>query len=84
MLGVTKYYGVAEGMAVDHDAENDFLRRFKNAERLSYGFVVAGADDNLRNYGVTTIPTVVLIDRRGMVRYIGTGESEEEETQSAR
>jgi len=79
VLGITKYYGVAEGMAVDHDAENDFLRRFKNAERLSYGFVVAGADDNLRNYGVTTIPTVVLIDRRGLVRYIGTGESEEEE-----
>ncbi|MGI8654585.1 MAG: TlpA family protein disulfide reductase [Pyrinomonadaceae bacterium] len=79
MLGITKYYGVAEGMAVDHDAENDFLHRFKSAERLPYGFVVAGADDNMRNYGVTMIPTIVLIDRRGLVRYIGTGESEEEE-----
>lgn len=79
VLGITRYYGVAEGMAVDHDAENDFLRRFKNAERLPYGFAVAGADDNHRNYGVTTIPTVVLIDRRGLVRYIGTGESEAEE-----
>lgn len=79
MLGITKYYGVAEGMAVDHDAENDFLHRFKSAERLPYGFVVAGADDNMRNYGVTMIPTIVLIDRRGLVRYISTGESEEEE-----
>lgn len=79
VLGITKYYGVAEGMAVDHDAENDFLRRFKNAERLSYGFAIAGANDIHRNYGVAAIPTIVLIDRRGVVRYIGTGESEEEE-----
>jgi thiol-disulfide isomerase/thioredoxin len=73
VLGITKYYGVAEGFAVDHDAENEFLRRFKAAQHISYGFVVAGTDDNHRNYGVATIPTTVLIDRRGVVRYIDTG-----------
>jgi hypothetical protein len=30
------------------------------------------------NYGVNGIPTTVLIDRRGMVRFISVGVSEEE------
>ncbi|MFN2453244.1 MAG: redoxin domain-containing protein [Pyrinomonadaceae bacterium] len=80
VLGITKYYGITvEGKASDHNAENDFLRRFKTAEKVPYGFVVAGADDNLRNYGVVSIPTTVLIDRRGIVRLVDTGSGNHEE-----
>ncbi len=80
VLGITKYYGVADGMAADQAAENDYLHRFREAQRIPYGFAVASNDDNHRNYGVTGIPTTVIIDRRGVVRFIdtGTGNNEEE------
>lgn len=73
ILGITKYYGQAEGQAVDEDYEFGFLQRFKKMYRLPYGIAVAGNDDNHRNYGVNTIPTAVIIDRRGLVRFIATG-----------
>lgn len=73
ILGITKYYGEAEGLPVDKDYEFGFLQRFKKMYRLPYGIAVAGNDDNHRNYGVASIPTAVIIDRKGIVRYIGTG-----------
>jgi thiol-disulfide isomerase/thioredoxin len=73
ILGLTKYYGQAEGQSVDEDYEFGFLQRFKKMHRLPYGIAVAGNDDNLRNYGVSGIPTAIIIDRRGIIRYVGTG-----------
>jgi hypothetical protein len=34
---------------------------------------VADTDTNMINYAVPAIPTTVLIDRKGVVRFIGTG-----------
>jgi len=73
ILGVTKYHGVAEGFRVDNTAELDFLTRFKKAQRLPYDFVVAKDSGNQYTYGATAIPTAVLIDRKGVIRYIETG-----------
>lgn len=75
ILGVTKYYGTAEGFKVDNAAELDFLTRFKKTYRLPYDFVVAKDNASQQTYGATAIPTTVLIDRRGVVRYIETGSS---------
>ena len=79
ILGVTKYYGEAEGVKVDNAAEIDFLNRFKKSERLPYDFVVAKDNANQQIYGATAIPTAVLIDRKGIVRYIETGSSDSRE-----
>ncbi|MDX6696114.1 MAG: hypothetical protein QOF02_3717 [Blastocatellia bacterium] len=73
IIGVTKYYGQAEGQSVDKDYEFGFLERFRKMYRLPYGIAVADNDDNHRNYGVSGIPTAIIIDRHGIIRYIGTG-----------
>jgi thiol-disulfide isomerase/thioredoxin len=73
VLGITRYYGQAEGQSVDQDYEFGFLQRFKKMYRLPYGIAVASNEDNHRNYGVAGIPTAVIIDRHGLIRYVGTG-----------
>ncbi len=75
ILGVTKYEGSAEGFSVDNAAELEFLKRFKKANRLPYDFVVAKDNTNQITYGATAIPTAVLIDRKGVIRYIEVGSS---------
>jgi thiol-disulfide isomerase/thioredoxin len=81
ILGVTKYHGEAEGVRVDKATELEYLQRFKRENRLPFNFVVAKDTGNQLTYGATAIPTTVLIDRKGIVRYIevGTGESRDEE-----
>jgi thiol-disulfide isomerase/thioredoxin len=73
IIGITKYYGQAEGQSVDEEYEFGFLQRFKRMHRLPYGIAVAGNDNTHRDYGIAGIPTAVIIDRRGIVRHIGTG-----------
>lgn len=79
ILGVTKYYGTAEGREVTPAQELAFLREFKQRHQLPYGFAVADSNDNMLNYGINGIPTAVLLDRRGVVRFmtIGSGERNE-------
>lgn len=81
ILGVTKYHGLVEGVRVDNAAELDFLQSFRRTNRLPFDFVVAKDTGNQLTYGATGIPTTVLIDRRGVVRYVeaGAGESRNEE-----
>jgi thiol-disulfide isomerase/thioredoxin len=74
ILGVTKYEGSAEGRRLTPAEEVAFLRQFKKKNGVSYGYAVADpADKNSENYGVSSIPTAVLIDRQGIVRHIITG-----------
>jgi len=75
ILGVTRYYGTAGGFAVDQQTENDFVRRFATAHALTYQIAIAKDETNHRIYGAGMIPTAVLIDRKGVVRYIETGTS---------
>jgi thiol-disulfide isomerase/thioredoxin len=78
ILGLTYYYGHAEGRTVTPDAELAYLRNFKKKNNLRYGFVVANDSVNDLNYGVFSIPISFLIDRRGRVRFISLGAGEEE------
>jgi thiol-disulfide isomerase/thioredoxin len=84
IIGVTNYFGEAEGSEMSPTEELDYLRRFKKRFRLPYGFAVADNDDNDINYGIASIPTTFLIDRRGHVRLIslGAGESEAQEIEA--
>jgi len=78
ILGLTSYSGEAEGRRVTKEEELAYLRDFKKRNRLPYGFVVADSSINDLNYGVFSIPMSFLIDRRGVVRFISVGASEEE------
>jgi len=49
------------------------LRRFKRAEGMKYAVGVDGTGATSLRYNVTTIPTAVLIDKRGRVRFISVG-----------
>jgi thiol-disulfide isomerase/thioredoxin len=76
--GVTKYYGHGGGEALVPAEELVYLREFKKRNRLPYGFVISDSDTNDFNYGVFSIPTSYLIDRKGVVRYISMGAGEAE------
>src|SRR5574338_1673129 len=78
ILGVTKYYGRGGGKELTESQELDYLRDFRAKNKLPYGFVVEDGDKNEFNYGVFSIPTSFLIDRKGVVRYISLGAGEDE------
>lgn len=78
ILGVTKYYGHGDQKMLTPAEELVYLRDFRTRNRLPYGFLVSGANINEFNYGVFSIPTSFLIDRKGVVRYISLGASEDE------
>ncbi len=78
ILGMTNFFGHAEGKQLNHAQELDYLRTFKKTFRLPYGFAVADSEENDRNYAVGSIPTTFLIDRRGVVRFISVGSGEQE------
>lgn len=78
ILGPTKYYGHGDQKRLTPEEELVYLRDFRKRSRLPYGFVVSDSNINEFNYGVFSIPTSFLIDRKGVVRYISLGASEEE------
>lgn len=79
VIGATQFYGTSSRMPeMSPKEELSYLRRFKKAQRLPYGFAVARDDANGLRYGVSSIPTVVLIDRKGAVRYISVGAGEQD------
>jgi thiol-disulfide isomerase/thioredoxin len=78
ILGVTKYYGHGGGKPLKPAEELAYLRDFRTRNKLPYGFLVSDSDTNEFNYGVFAIPTSFLIDRKGVVRYISLGASEDE------
>lgn len=82
ILGLTRYYGEVRGMRADNDNEIEFLKNFRQSQNLPYDFIVSKNTTNQINYGATSIPTTVLIDRKGVVRYIESGANREEEIQA--
>jgi thiol-disulfide isomerase/thioredoxin len=78
ILGVTKYYGHDDQKELQPAEELVYLKNFRTRHRLPYGLVVSDSSKNEFNYGVFSIPTSYLIDRKGVVRYISLGASEEE------
>lgn len=75
VLGVTRYYGTAEGFPVDNQNEIEFFKRFKKRYDLPYNFVVTKDTTTQREFGATSLPTAVLIDRKGIVRFVESGTS---------
>ena len=82
ILGLTRYYGEVRGVRADNAGEIEYLQNFRKAQKLPYDFVVSKNTTNQIIYGATSIPTTVLIDRKGVVRYIESGANREEEIQA--
>jgi len=75
VIGFTRYYGRGEGRPVTEPEEIAFLERFKTKYKLPYDFVVGKDQSTQILYGATALPTAVLLDRKGVVRYIEAGTS---------
>ncbi len=75
ILGVTRYYGNINNLPADNPAEIAYYKQFRQRERLPYDFVVTKDQSSQLLYGATALPTAVLIDRKGVIRYIETGTS---------
>jgi thiol-disulfide isomerase/thioredoxin len=75
ILGLTRYYGDADGEKVDNAAEIEHLKTFRNEKKLPYDFAVAKNQISQSAYGANGLPTAVLIDRKGIIRYIESGTS---------
>ncbi|HEX8722572.1 MAG TPA: TlpA disulfide reductase family protein [Pyrinomonadaceae bacterium] len=79
ILGVTDFEGNVQGRPASRAEETAFLRRFKRERGIAYGFAVEGeAKGTALGYGVFSIPTAVLIDRRGRARFITVSSNEDE------
>ena len=78
ILGLTHYFGHANGRKVTDVEEIAFLKDFKKKNRLPYGFAIANSPENDRNYGISSIPMSFLIDRNGKVRFISVGANDQE------
>lgn len=81
IFGVTRLYNSANGGTNAKLKELDFISEFKKTHQLTYSIAVALDQENQLLYGATAIPTAILIDRKGIIRYVesGTSESREEE-----
>ncbi|MEO5858271.1 MAG: TlpA disulfide reductase family protein [Pyrinomonadaceae bacterium] len=75
IIGFTRYYGRGDGGPVTPPEEIQFLERFKIKYKLPYDFVVGKDQSTQILYGATALPTAVLIDRKGVIRYIEAGTS---------
>jgi thiol-disulfide isomerase/thioredoxin len=75
IIGVTRLYGKQSGMPADEVSELNFLKKFRARERLPYDFAVADHQAVQWQYTATALPTAVIIDRKGVIRYIETGSS---------
>jgi thiol-disulfide isomerase/thioredoxin len=73
IIGVTHYYGNANGLPASEATETAFLKNFVKKYRLPYETAVSKDSAPHIFYGVLTLPTAVLIDRKGVIRYITAG-----------
>jgi thiol-disulfide isomerase/thioredoxin len=78
LLGVTQYYGEQDGKKMTPLQELDYLNSFKAKYKLPYPFAIANRGEDRMKYGINAYPTTVLLDRNGVVRYIGIGSGLEE------
>lgn len=76
VLGLTEFEGSAEGHDMTRAEETEYLRRFRRKQGIGYGFAVEDGKETARSYGVVSLPTAVLIDRKGRVRFLAISASD--------
>lgn len=81
IVGPTKFYGyIARGEDATPEQEFDYLvNTYQQQYPLPKWMSVPISNDNFVNFGVSTTPTLVLVDRSGMVRMYHPGDMTREE-----
>ncbi len=75
ILGITRYYGNVNNTKATKPEEIEFLKSFKLKHKLNYDFLVSEGQESQRLFGALALPTAVLIDRKGIIRYVESGTS---------
>ena len=79
IIAFTQYHDeTVDGRPVKTKRERDALRSFRRANRLPFGVAAAETLTTAARYNVTSIPAAVLIDRRGVVRYLNVGSNDDD------
>ena len=79
IIGVTKLYGRSDTQeGLTREQELTALRNFLTKHQIKYPIAIGKMDDvtNDERFVVASLPTVVLIDRRGNIRHIKRGVGE--------
>ncbi|MFL6335178.1 MAG: TlpA disulfide reductase family protein [Pyrinomonadaceae bacterium] len=79
VIGINEFEGNIQGRPATRAQELEFFRQFKRRLNVSYDFAVAADARNASPYGVAALPTAVLIDRRGRVRFLTVSAGDEED-----
>ena len=80
ILAPTQLYGTVQGDEVSPDVEKRHIEQvFSQHYAALHPFGVPLSSDNFKTYGVSTTPTLVLIDRTGIVRLYRPGRMTYEE-----
>lgn len=75
IIGITRLYGKLNGMPPLPADEINVLKGFREKQNLPYDIVVATDQTAQIYYGAMSLPTAVIIDRKGVIRYVETGSS---------
>ena len=78
IIGLNEFEGHIKGEPATRAQELEYFRQFKRRMNVAYDFAVAADARNDVPYGVASLPTAVLLDRRGRVRFLTVGASDEE------
>lgn len=78
IIGVTQYYGSAEGKPLTQLQELDYLTEFKKKYKMPYAIAVTKQGEDNAKFDINAYPTTILLDRQGVVRYVGIGAGAEE------
>ncbi|MBV8858905.1 MAG: TlpA family protein disulfide reductase [Acidobacteria bacterium] len=78
VIGLNEFEGQIKGEPATRAQELEYFRQFKRRMNVSYDFAVAADARNAVPFGVAGLPTAVLVDRRGRVRFLTIGASDEE------
>lgn len=78
IIGVTQYYGNVEGKPMTPLQELDYLTEFKKKYKMPYAIAVSKRGEDNAKFDINAYPTTILLDRNGVVRYVGIGAGAEE------
>jgi len=75
IIGITRYYGELEGLPPNKKDELALIKAFREKYKMPYDIPVALDQRNQLAYGATRLPTAVILDRKGVVRFVESGTS---------
>ncbi|MDQ1349993.1 MAG: hypothetical protein QG657_294, partial [Acidobacteriota bacterium] len=71
-----------QGKKVSIDEERTLVKGFVDRIKITYPVAIANGKEAFEAYGVTGIPTMVLIDKNGKIREITVGAGDESQLEA--